>query len=365
MGGEDTGHMNDQVIHRLKDAVPGLLDWGRATVKTIKDPTRPLAEVSELGVVHGGLERDSAVFRISDGASSIIVKQHFDPAVFRREVANITFVSRANGSGPEISWCDESSGLIVMEDLGDRSLAWLWQEQRMGEYAEWTRRAVRLVAEIQALANRDVEPLSKLHGGVALDRADRLPLPEGLSVTLGHVLHVSRGINLDAHDVATLDQVDAALRGAMADFNAERRGFVMCLTPWHVVEKDGAIRFLDFTEPPICGLLGQFNVAWHLFERRDILLSYLTERERLDLPPIDVEEFLRLEDGHLLLESVDWPERYCRDILEGEHTFTNLDGSRPDDYAGAEAGQLEVIRGTAAAHRELSCIAEIIDQHFD
>ena len=77
--------MEPELIRTVSAAQPDLLAWDRLSVRVIKDPARPLSVVSDLGVPHGGLEKDSAVYRLSDGAASFIVKRHLDPVMFRRE----------------------------------------------------------------------------------------------------------------------------------------------------------------------------------------------------------------------------------------------------------------------------------------
>ena len=127
---------------RIKAQQSDLLDWDRLTVKVVKDPERPLSVVSDLGVPHAGMERDSSVHRLSDGAVSFIVKRHRDPVTFRREAANITFVNEAGGFAPELHWADPETGILLMEDLGDRSLAWVWKRGDMAEYERWVYEAV-------------------------------------------------------------------------------------------------------------------------------------------------------------------------------------------------------------------------------
>ena len=59
--------MRTDLTDLIRSARPSLLDWDRAILRVLKDPKRPLSVVSDLGAVHGGIELDSAVYRLSDG----------------------------------------------------------------------------------------------------------------------------------------------------------------------------------------------------------------------------------------------------------------------------------------------------------
>jgi hypothetical protein len=153
------------LIERIQRHLPRLLAWDQASVKVLKDPGRPLSVVSELGVPHGGLEKDSAVCRIADGERAFIVKRHLDAVRFRCEVANLAFVGEAGGFAPSVVWADDDSGTIVMEDLGDHSLAWVWKSGDMAEYQRWVREAVEIVLAVHAHFHRHEERLRALCRG--------------------------------------------------------------------------------------------------------------------------------------------------------------------------------------------------------
>jgi len=152
------------LIKKIRAVRPELLDWGSVVVRTLKDPRRPLSIVSDLGVIHAGMEEQSAVHRITNGAGSYVIKQHFDSSAYARETANIAFINALRPIAPEILYSDEDTGIILMEDLGDRSLAHLAINNRMQEYERWVRRAFSLVALIQSHFRRHEQELRRLYG---------------------------------------------------------------------------------------------------------------------------------------------------------------------------------------------------------
>lgn len=147
-------------------------------------------------------------------------------------------------------------------------------------------------------------------------------------------------------------------------FNARHKSFLLDLVFFHVVEKDGAIRVLDLTAPAVGGVVGQFNFVWHLQQRREIIRSYLAERQRLGAAKIDPRQFLWLEDAVQLLECIEWISDYCKEILQNEHTFTNLDGTRLDDYAGCERANLEAIYRALEPHDDLCKLIDLLERYF-
>ena len=161
--------MDARLAASVRSRNPDLLDWSGVTTRTLKDPKRPLSVVSDLGVLHAGLEEGSAVYRLSDGARSVIVKQHYDTSAFRREVANTAFVNMVGPIAPEVVDADEQTGAIVMEDLGDRSLAYLWKNERWEEYRSWVYETVEIVVRVQAYFQRDGERLQALYGDMPVN----------------------------------------------------------------------------------------------------------------------------------------------------------------------------------------------------
>lgn len=354
----------DKLIQNVRANMPDLLAWDRAKVVVIKDPAAPLRQLSDLGVIHAGVEKDSQVYRVSDETSSFIVKQHFNPTVFRTEVANITFLNRSGPVAAELFFTDEDTGTIVMEDLGDRSLAYLWHEGRMAEYVNWAYRAASILAAVQADFEGNRTELATLYGTAAMERSQRSVLPGGLSDTLSEVVRISRAVELAGSDRANLEEVERQLRARINTFNARHKSFLLDLTFFHAVEKDGAIRVLDLTAPAVGGPVGQFNFVWRLQQRREIIRSYLAERQRLGAAKIDPRQFLWLEDAVQLLECIEWISSYCKEILQNEHSFTNLDGTRLEDYAGSERANLEAIYRALEPHDDLCKLIDLLERYF-
>lgn len=352
------------LIRKIRAARPELLDWESVVVRTLKDPHRPLSIVSDLGVIHAGMEEQSAVHRITNGAGSYVIKQHFDPSAYAREAANIAFINSLRPIAPELLYSDDEAGVILMEDLGDRSLAHLAINNRMTEYERWVRRAFSLVALIQSHFRQHEQELRRLYGGRSPESGAYLPLPDGLPCAIAEILRISRGTELTLDDRELLEKTDAPLRARMQQFSYKHRSFTVDLTPWHIIEKDGKIRFLDFTRPPIGSLLLQFNVIWRLDNRRDIVRFYLEERARLELPHMDTEEFLRLQDGVQFLECIEWIRHYCKDILEGRHFLASWDGSKLDDYEGSEKPNLDAALEAISPHADFGKVASLLRRYF-
>jgi len=353
------------LVEEVRAVKPDLLDWNHLILKTLKDPQCPLSTISDLGVIHAGTEKGSAVHRISDNTSSYIIKQHFDPSAFKRETANITFINTLRPIAPELLYSDERSGTILMEDLGDRSLAHLAIRNRMVEYERWVRRAFSLVALLESHFRRHEGQLRHLYGTTSPESTPYLPLHDGLTGALDEILRTSRGIELDPDDRRLLGKLDATLREGIEQHGRDHSSFTVDLTPWHIIEKDGEIRFLDFTRPPVGSLLLQFNVIWRFDNRRDIIRFYLEERAKLGLPRINAEEFLRIQDRVQFLECIEWIRNYCKDILEGRHFLASWDGSKLDDYEGSERPNLEAALEAISPHRDLDWLADLLRRYFE
>ena len=357
--------MQREVIEHIREHNADLLDWPGLAVRTIKDPERPLSVVSGLGVPHGGMEKDSAVYRISDAERSFIVKRHAEPELFRREVANITFVNEAGGFAPEIAWADAETGIILMEDLGDQSLAWVWQRGDMAEYERWLRETVEIALQAQAHFHRREDRLRALYGDLSPDSPTKAFPPEEPLTQLDEALRISRGAALADGERDALLSIIRPMNERLAAFSTQHRTFCLGLSPWHIIRKDGRLRVIDLTFLPIGSVLGHFgNMTWHLDGERDIHRRYLDGRERLGLPPLDREEFLLLTDWSGLLGCVLWIRTYCRDILESEQALVDLRGERLTDYEANEAANLKAIYRALAPYPGLAAVADILERNF-
>ncbi len=357
--------MQPEMIQKIRSACPDLLEWDSLQVRTIKDPGAPLSVVSTLGVIHAGVEEGSAIYRLRADGKSFILKQHFDAEVFRREVANITFINRAGRFGPEIHYAGDETGLILMEDLGDESLAYVWKNRMMEQYVQWVYEAIELVVSVQGFYQSDRGLLRELYGGAVPERGLHLPLPDGLPEAVGGIMEVSRNRRLEAVERDLLRTAERDVKRDVQRFSEQHKDFILDITPWHVIRKDGRIRVIDLTAPPVGSVLFQFDDAiWHLPQRRDILRSYLEARDRFGLPHVDNEKFLRLKDRLTLLGNIDWIQRYCRDILAGEHWMTDMEGNPLSDYAESERGNLRGIRLALEPYDDFAPILELLDKYF-
>ena len=356
--------MTPQIEH-VRERQPDLLAWERLRVKVIKDPARPLSAVSELGTAHGGLERDSSVWRIGDGARAFIVKHHAEATRFRCEAANLTFVNEAGGFGPELVWADADSGILLLEDLGDQSLAWVWQRGDMAEYERWVGEIVEVTLQVQAHFLHHEDRLRALYGDLSPDSPPRTFPPEETVTQLDEALRISRGAGLADADRNALRRIAGPMSRRLEAFGRRHRTFCLGLGPQHVIRKGGRLRVIDLTFPPVGSVLGQLgNLTWHLDGERDVHRRYLTGRERLGLPPLDREEFLLLTDWLGFLSCVLWIRIYCRDILEGEQALVDLGGARLRDYASSERANVQAIERALAPYRELSVVLDALNRNF-
>lgn len=357
--------MEPAVIELIRRHQPSLLAWDDLSVSVLKDPRRPLSVVSQLGVPHGGLEKDSALYRIADGEQSFIVKRHLDAARFRCEVANFAFVGEAGGFAPAVVWTDDESGAIVMEDLGDHSLAWVWKSGDMAQYQRWVHEAVEVVLSVQAHFHRHEQRVRALYGDQSPESAPKLYPPEETLAQLDEILRVSRGAALPDRDRAALMDAVRPMNARLERFGREHRTFSLGLTPWHILRKEGRLRVIDLTFQPIGPVLGELgDLTWHLESRREIVGFYLDGRVRLGLPPLDRDEFLRLSDWLTVLGCLLWIRIYCRDILEGEQALVDLGGARLTDYAANEGANLAAIRRALAPYPDLSLVSGVLERAF-
>jgi len=355
----------EPLIENVRAHDPRLLDWDRLVVRTIKDPARPLSVVSELGAAYGGLERDSSVWRIGDGERSFIVKHHADATILRREAANITFVSEAGGFAPELHWADAKTGVLLMEDLGDRSLAWVWHRGDMAEYERWVHEIVEVTLQVQAHFHGHKDRLRALYGDLSPDSPPRTFPPEETVTQLDEALRISRGAGLADADRNALRGIAEPMSRRLEAFGRRHRTFCLGLAPQHILRKDGRLRVIDLTFPPVGSVLGQLgNLTWHLDGERDVHRRYLTGRERLGLPPLDSEEFLLLTDWLGFLGCVLWIRIYCRDVLEGEQALVDLRGDRLRDYEGSERANVQAIARALAPYPQLAAVVDILNRGF-
>ena len=92
--------------------------------------------------------------------------------------------------------------------------------------------------------------------------------------------------------------------------------------------------------------------------------AYLAGRQRLVLPALDGEEYLRLSAWSSVLGCVLWIRTYCRDILEGEQALVDLRGERLTCYEANERANLEAIYRALAPYPGLATVADILERNF-
>ena len=357
--------MKQELINKIRTDNHGILDWDNLSIKTLKDPEKPLSQISKSGIIYGGLEKGSAVYRMSDTANSLIIKHHYDRDSFRREVNNISFVNGIDLIAPRIVYSEDENGLIAMEDLGERSLAYLWKHNQMREYTQWCYETVEVLAMIQSYFHKNKSVLESIYGGKSIPRWQKgVPPFGGLVNTTDEILRISRGISLKEKDREDVKEVELDLKERIEKFNTLHEDFVTEVDFLHVFKKNGKIRFLDFTNPPLGSIVFQFNIVWHLPERANIVGHYLKRRDELASPSIDHDEFLYLQDGIQLLEGIDWIRTYCREAIEGQHFLTDFEGKRITNYEESEARNLQAMRLALSPHTHLRSVMEMLDGYF-
>jgi hypothetical protein len=195
---------------------------------------------------------------------------------------------------PEIYAVDGNAGIIVQEDLGDRQLFHVYENESDEQCEEYKERAIALIAKIQNATERAYETQS-ISSRLAFDEAK---LSWELDFFFDHYFGSLRGETLRHAEVAELK---AELNDIAAELAAVPR--VLCHRDYHasnlMIDNRKRIRIVDHQDARmgpasydlVSFLLDRQPCPPSLAELRAHRLFFLEERRLLGLGPIDPDDF--------------------------------------------------------------------------
>jgi len=195
---------------------------------------------------------------------------------------------------PEIYEVDGNAGIIVQEDLGDRQLFQVYDEESEEQCDRYKEEAIALIAKIQKATERAYETHS-IASRLAFDEAK---LSWELDFFFEHYFGSLRGETLRHAEVAELK---AELNDIAAELAAVPR--VLCHRDYHasnlMIDPKNQIRVVDHQDARmgpasydlVSFLLDRQPCLPSLAELRAHRLFFLEERRLLGLSPIDPDDF--------------------------------------------------------------------------
>ena len=195
---------------------------------------------------------------------------------------------------PEIYEVDGNAGIIVQEDLGDRQLFHVFDEESEEQCDQYKEEAIALIAKIQKATARAYETHS-IASKLAFDEAK---LSWELDFFFEHYFGSLRGETLRHAEVAELK---AELNDIAAELAAVPR--VLCHRDYHasnlMIDPKKRIRVVDHQDARmgpasydlVSFLLDRQPCPPSLAELRAHRLFFLEERRLLGLSPIDPDDF--------------------------------------------------------------------------
>src|ERR1044071_4169111 len=195
---------------------------------------------------------------------------------------------------PEIYEVDGNAGIIVQEDLGDRQLYHIYQEESEEQCDQYKEEAIALIAKIQKATAHAYETQS-IASRLAFDEAN--PSWE-LDFFFEHSVGSWRGETLRHAEVAELK---AELNDIAAELAAAPR--VLCHRDYHasnlMIDNRKRIRVVDHQDARmgpasydlVSFLLDRQPCPPSLAELRGHRLVFLEDRRLLGLNPIDPDDF--------------------------------------------------------------------------
>jgi len=195
---------------------------------------------------------------------------------------------------PEIYAVDGNAGIIVQEDLGDRQLFHVYDEESEDDCDEYKEQAIALIAKIQKATDHAYKTQS-IASRLAFDEAK---LSWELDFFFEHYFGSLRGENLRHAEVAELK---VELNDIAAELAAAPR--VLCHRDYHasnlMIDKKKRIRIVDHQDARmgpasydlVSFLLDRQPCLPSLAELRAHRLFFLEERRLLGLGSIDPDDF--------------------------------------------------------------------------
>jgi aminoglycoside/choline kinase family phosphotransferase len=195
---------------------------------------------------------------------------------------------------PEIYAVDGNAGIIVQEDLGDRQLFHVYENESEEQCDEYKERAIALIAKIQNATERAYETQS-ISSRLAFDEAK---LSWELDFFFDHYFGSLRGETLRHAEIAELK---AELNDVAAELSAVPR--VLCHRDYHasnlMIDNRKRIRIVDHQDARmgpasydlVSFLLDRQPCPPSLAELRAHRLFFLEERRLIGLGAIDPDDF--------------------------------------------------------------------------
>ena len=195
---------------------------------------------------------------------------------------------------PEIYAVDGNGGIIVQEDLGDRQLFQVYEEEPDEQCDAYKEQAIALIAKIQNATERAYQTHS-ISSRLAFDEAK---LSWELDFFYDHYFGSLRGENLRHAEVAELK---AELNDIAAELAAVPR--VLCHRDYHasnlMIDNRKRIRIVDHQDARmgpasydlVSFLLDRQPCPPSLAELRAHRLFFLEQRRLIGLSPIDPDDF--------------------------------------------------------------------------
>jgi hypothetical protein len=228
-------------------------------------------------------------------AVAAVYPEPFDPAVHPfLDVTNL--FTEAGLPVPSVLDVDASSGIIVQEDLGDRQLRRFFETAAVGERESYTKRAISLIADIQA-ATRLAYERDSIASRLAFDEAK---LSWELDFFVQHFFGSYRHETLSRGEEAELR---AELNDVAAELSARPR--VLCHRDYHsanlIIDGAGRLRVIDHQDARMGP--ASYDLVSLLLDRQTSVpppaeiegrrLYFLAERRARGLAEIAPEEFTR------------------------------------------------------------------------
>ena len=200
----------------------------------------------------------------------------------------------ANLPVPEIYEVDEEHGIIIQEDLGDRSLKDFFDSATDDERDEYQTRAITLIAKIQAATSKAYE-LNSVASRLAFDEGK---LSWELNFFVEHYFKSLRGEDTSGEEFAEFQN---ELKEVSRELAARPR--VLCHRDYHamnlMVDRKNNLRIIDHQDSRmgpasydlVSLLMDRQLVPPSLSDVRASRLFFLDERRKVDLEAIDPDEF--------------------------------------------------------------------------
>jgi aminoglycoside/choline kinase family phosphotransferase len=226
-------------------------------------------------------------------AVAAVYPEPFDPA-FHPYLDVTNLFLKCDIPVPEIYAVDGAAGVIVQEDLGDRQLFQVCEDESDEQSDEYKHQAIRLIAQIQK-ASETARQMNSISSRLAFDEAK-----------LGWELdfffeHYFGSLRKETFSHAESAELKAELNDIAAELAAAPR--VLCHRDYHganlMVDSKNRLRVVDHQDARmgpasydlVSFLLDRQPNPPSLAELRDYRLFFLEERRKIGLEALDPDEF--------------------------------------------------------------------------